>query len=475
MVSALLWLMASAAMAGTTAVVMYLSYWGALLYGFISLDENGRPTLKPKNLPPGSMGVPMIGETLGWLRNQVDFWNMRWTRHGEIYKTHLFGFPTVVVTTHEAAKKLLISNADSLKGYAPDQVVSLLGSHFLMFLEGDQHLHLKKKIMKHLQPALFKSMAAAIEEIAIMHISSWSKRSNITFSDEIEKYTLGVGLLAFLGPLPSFSAAKLIEEFGELEKGFTSLPIKLPGFQYYASMQAKNRLLKEIHDIMNARQTEQNNNRPKDILDVLIDREDPSTQDVIDGNGVGLLFAAGRTTAGLIAFIVKHLHDHPDVLQDLKEEQEKIRSRKACGESLSWEDLKDMPFTYQVMQESMRLTNVVSLQYRLVEKELEFKGYVIPKNWRIISLHLQWHLDPKIFPDPYKLDPSRFQTPKLAFTPFGLGAHLCAGYEIARMEVLIFLHHFTTKFRWEIIKDGPTELAVFPTPYAGLPLKLTQL
>ncbi|CAM6085110.1 unnamed protein product [Calypogeia fissa] len=341
-------LLTSLAMAGTTVVVMYFSYWWALHYGFISLNANGRPTLKPKNLPPGSMGLPLIGETLAWIKNQAEFFDSRWQRHGEIYKTHIFGSPSVIVTTQEAAKKLLMSNADSLKGYGPDQVVSILGPHFVLYQEGDQHTRLKKKTMRQLQPESLKSIVPAIEKVALKHISSWSNRSTIKFCDEIEKFTLEVGMLAILGPLPTHFATKVMKEVAELENGFKSAPINIPGFNYYKVMQARNRLLKEIYDIVNTRKMEQNTTRPKDVLDTLIDHEDPLPQDGIDDNVVGYLFASVHTTATLIAFTVKHLHDHPDVLREFKEEQEKIRSRKALGESLSWEDLKDMPFSNQL-------------------------------------------------------------------------------------------------------------------------------
>lgn len=73
----ILWLIASVAMAVTTAVVMYVSYWGALHYGFISLNEHGQLTLKPLNLPPGRMGLPIIGESIPYVKNTDQFCNSR--------------------------------------------------------------------------------------------------------------------------------------------------------------------------------------------------------------------------------------------------------------------------------------------------------------------------------------------------------------------------------------------------------------
>jgi hypothetical protein len=33
------------------------------------------------------------------------------------------------------------------------------------------------------------------------------------------------------------------------------------------------------------------------------------------------------------------------------------------------------------------------------------------------------------------------------YTPFGNNAHVCLGRELAQLEMFIFLHHFTTKYR----------------------------
>ena len=41
--------------------------------------------------------------------------------------------------------------------------------------------------------------------------------------------------------------------------------------------------------------------------------------------------------------------------------------------------------------------------------------------------------------------------PPGVFTPFGGGQRLCPGYELARVMLSIFLHHFVTKFRYGLV------------------------
>lgn len=34
--------------------------------------------------------------------------------------------------------------------------------------------------------------------------------------------------------------------------------------------------------------------------------------------------------------------------------------------------------------------------------------------------------------------------------PFGIGRHVCPGNQLAKLEMLVFLHHLTTHFRYAI-------------------------
>ena len=44
--------------------------------------------------------------------------------------------------------------------------------------------------------------------------------------------------------------------------------------------------------------------------------------------------------------------------------------------------------------------------------------------------------------------------PPGVFTPFGGGPRLCPGSELARVMLSVFLHHFVTKFRYDLVLVG---------------------
>ncbi|KAE8652090.1 hypothetical protein Csa_023987, partial [Cucumis sativus] len=104
--------------------------------------------------------------------------------------------------------------------------------------------------------------------------------------------------------------------------------------------------------------------------------------------------------------------------------------------------------------------------------------YLIPKGWKVMPLFRNIHHNPDYFVDPHKFDPSRFEVAPRpnTFMPFGSGVHACPGNELAKLEILIMIHHLVTNFRWELAgqRDG-IEHGPFPVPINGLPIRVWRL
>ena len=77
-----------------------------------------------KNVPKGSLGYPIIGETLSFLKAQRQDKGSVWleeriSKYGPIFKTSLMGFPTVFVIGQEGNKFVLGSPDDLLSSKKP--------------------------------------------------------------------------------------------------------------------------------------------------------------------------------------------------------------------------------------------------------------------------------------------------------------------------------------------------------------------
>ncbi|KAL6980696.1 hypothetical protein U1Q18_022333, partial [Sarracenia purpurea var. burkii] len=136
------------------------------------------------------------------------------------------------------------------------------------------------------------------------------------------------------------------------------------------------------------------------------------------------------------------------------EEHDEIRARKGESEALEWEDYKSMPFTQCVVNETLRVANIISGVFRRAITDVDLKGYTIPKGWKVFASFRAVHLDPDHFKDARSFNPWRWQANSGTansvnlFAPFGGGPRRCPGAELARAELSVFLHHLVTQFRY---------------------------
>ncbi|GMN35158.1 hypothetical protein TIFTF001_005118 [Ficus carica] len=176
-----------------------------------------------------------------------------------------------------------------------------------------------------------------------------------------------------------------------------------------------------------------------------------------------------------MTWIVKYLHDAPKLLEAVKAEQQEIRRlNEETNQPLTWSQTKNMPFTYKVVLESLRMASIISFTFREAVADVEYKGHLIPKGWKVMPLFRNIHHNAEFFTNPYKFDPSRFEvTPKPnTFMPFGRGIHACPGNEVAKLEILVMVHHLVTNFRWEIVgSQSGIQYGPFPVPENGLPAR----
>ncbi|KAG2682218.1 hypothetical protein I3760_11G182100 [Carya illinoinensis] len=134
-----------------------------------------------------------------------------------------------------------------------------------------------------------------------------------------------------------------------------------------------------------------------------------------------------------------------------------------------------MKYTWRVAMEILRMVPPVFGGFRIAMKDNEFGGYLIPKGWQIFWTTPITQMDGSIFPDPSKFDPSIFESqtvPPYSFVAFGGGQRICPGYELARIETLVTIHHLVTQFTWKLCADNSFSRDPMPVPTQGLPTQL---
>nr|BAG12741.1 ABA 8-oxidase [Lactuca sativa] len=441
---------------------------------FTSAADGRRKNLP---LPPGTLGWPYIGETFElYSQNPNVFFTSKVKKYGSIFKTHILGCRCVMISSPAAAKLVLVTKSHLFKPTFPASKERMIGKQAIFFHQGDYHFKLRRLVLRAFTPESIKHMVSHIESITIDALQSWENRLINTFQ-EMKTFTFNVALLSILGNDEVLNRDDLKRCYYILEKGYNSMPINLPGTPFHKSMKARKELAKIIAKIISRRrETKEQHN---DLLGSFMEDKEGLTDEQIADNVIGVIFAARDTTASVLTWIIKYLAENPAVLEAVTDEQQAIKmSKDECNEDkgLSWVDTKKMPITSRVIQETLRVASILSFTFREAVEDVQFEGYLIPKGWKVLPLFRNIHHSEENFCDPEKFDPSRFMVaPKPnTFMPFGSGIHSCPGNELAKLEILVLVHHLTTKYRWSVVgAQNGIQYAPFALPQNGLPIKLS--
>ncbi|KAG8368375.1 hypothetical protein BUALT_Bualt15G0039000 [Buddleja alternifolia] len=430
-----------------TTIIYILLFFSTLLYYHLSKKRIKKHKLIPK-LPPGSMGYPYIGETLQlYSKDPNTFFKDKQNRYGDIFKTHILGCPCVMLASPEASRFVLVTNSHLFKPTYPKSKEKMIGPSALFFHQGDYHSHLRKLVQSSLSLEAIRKLIPAIEALAISTLDSWANEHVTNTFKGMKKFSFEVGILAIFGQLEKQHKEELKKNYSIVDKGYNSFPTNLPGTTYHKALMARKRLNQIIQEIICERKEKKL--LEKDLLGHFLNFENEKGQtlgnDQIADNIIGVLFAAQDTTASALTWILKYLHDDPKLLEAVK-----------------------------VILESLRMSSIVSFTFREAVVDVEYNGYIIPKGWKVMPLFRNIHHNPEYFNEPQNFDPYRFEVnPKPnTFVPFGNGAHSCPGNELAKVEMLILIHHLVTKFRWEVVGPQRTvQYSPFPVPHNGLPAR----
>ncbi|KAK1263174.1 Abscisic acid 8'-hydroxylase 3 [Acorus gramineus] len=464
-------------------LLWYVMLFTTLSYLFFFFFIIKRAPSKPK-LPPGSMGWPFIGETLQlYSRDPNIFFTSKQKRYGEIFKTHVLGCPSVMLAGPEAARFVLVSHADLFRPTYPKSKERMIGPSALFFHQGDYHALLRKFVQASASPDALRRLIPGIEALAESALDSWAADGRVvnTFQG-MKKLSFDVGILVIFGRLDSYYyEEELKKNYSIVDKGYNSFPNNIPGTNYYKAVMARKRLSEILGEIITKRREKRM--ETNDLLDHLInckgDQGEILSDKQIADNIIGILFAAQDTTASALTWILKYLHDESKLHDAIRVEHMAIYEANEEGNRwLTWAQTRSMQLTYKVILETLRMASIISFTFREAVADVEYKGYLIPKGWKVMPLFRNIHHNPEFFTDPLKFDPSRFQvSPKPnTFMPFGSGVHSCPGNELAKLEMLILVHHLVTRYRWETVgSQSGIEYGPFPVPKAGLPAKFWRL
>uniref|UniRef100_A0A5B6YW95 Uncharacterized protein n=1 Tax=Davidia involucrata TaxID=16924 RepID=A0A5B6YW95_DAVIN len=428
---------------------------------------------KKHSLPPGDMGWPLIGTMWSFFKafkygDPDSFISSFVTRYGNtgIYKALMFGSPSIIVTTPEACKLVLMDEERFGPGW-PVSVTKLMGKKGLHNVTIEEHKRLLRLTAAPVRGhETLSGYLDSIKDIVIASLEELSlKEEPIEFLTEMRKVAFKLIMSVLLSGESDPRLEDMEKEYTDLNEGVISTPINLPGFAYHKALKARKKLVEIFQAVFDERIAMRKNNKSnekRDMLHLLIEAEDVdggklSAEEIIDL--LIIYLNAGHESSSLTAmWAVMFLEQHPQYFQKAKEEQEEIVRRRPSTEiGLSFKEIREMQYISKVIDETLRVVSPAFVFFREATCDININGYTIPKGWKVLAWIRNVHLDNEYYPNPKEFNPSRWDNHKVkagTYSPFGGGSRLCPGKDLAKLEVSVFLHYYLLNYKFERVNPG---------------------
>ncbi len=226
---------------------------------------------------------------------------------------------------------------------------------------------------------------------------------------------------------------------------------------------------------------------PVDLLARLVAAQDAPEKDGEGGGAmtaqevrdeVVIIFIAGHeTTAGTMTFVWYLLSKHPEAEARLHAELDRVLG----GRAPTYDDLANLPYARQVIQEAMRLYPAApALAGRAAVAEDEIGGKRIPKGAQVVMMPWVIHRHRLLWDDPDRFDPERFSPEnsagrdRFAYMPFGGGPRICIGAALAMTEAHLILATMAQHYAPEFVdgQDLSLRARITLAPRNGLKMTL---
>ncbi|KAE8693193.1 geraniol 8-hydroxylase-like [Hibiscus syriacus] len=434
-------------------------------------------------LPPGPFNFPILGSLhrLGSHPNQSLFELAK--TYGPLMTLRLGYVTTVVVSSAEIAKQVLLTHDETFSDHTVPDAVASQPNHesTLAWAVGDGRWRNRRRIcntqlftvqrLNSLQHLRHQKVQQLIEHINKQRVSgSQVNIGQLTFATALNLISSTIFSTDIVDP--DFSTA---QEFKELVWRIMEYSAKPNSSDYFPMLkrfdwQGIRKHIRQsylrlhvIFDVMIEERMEvrasDSMTRNGDFLDVLLDQceenESYFTRQNINPLILDLFIAGSDTSALTTEWAMAELLRKPEVLKETKREvMEVIGTERAVHES----DIDKLPYLQAVVKETMRLHPVAPLllPYK-VKKDVEICGYNIPKNAQLLVNAWGIGRDPKYWTDPLSFRPERFLDSSLDFRgrdfeyiPFGAGRRICSGMPLAVRMVHLMLASMVHSFDWKL-------------------------
>jgi len=445
-----------------------------------------------------SVPAPKPGKRPGLLRllailhdNPLGAWT---AEHFErpIVRDRLPFMSAIVVSHPTAVQRVLLENAANYR--KDDLLLRILSpalSNGLLTVDGEQWRRQRRAVAPMFSRRAIYTYAGPMKDVADALTRRWLAHPDGWIVDVAQEAT-GATLDVLQRTIFSQGIGRTTEEYrAQMRIYFDSIgridPFDILGLPAFVPRWTKRRAHSAmrffddaVRRIIAERQRllcEDGENRPNDILSLLLEARDPETgeglsQEELRANIVTLIAAGHETTANALTWSMFLLS------------QDEVWQRRVAAEGMLSLDSADddapgkLVTTRAVIEEALRLYPPIAAISRVAISDDTLAGEHIRAGTLVIVAPYVVHRHRLLWDRPDEFDPTRFlgasreHVHRYAYLPFGAGPRICLGAAFALQEASILLARIVARFTLQLAPGVQPEplLRITLRPRGGLPM-----
>lgn len=429
-----------------------------------------------RNLPPGPTPLPIVGNVLHMKTGKMVESLMEFgEKYGSVYTMYFGHNPVIILSGYDTVKEALIDRAEEFGGRGTIPTFNdFFKGHGVVFSNGTEWRDLRRFSLTMLRN--FGMGKKTIEERILeeaQFLVAEIKSQNEQFIDPTRFLVQGVSnvicsiVFGNRFEYSNDSFQKLLTRFATVFQHVSSIcgqfKDMLPSLMQYipGPHQKINKEMQQLNNFILERvkmnEESLDPNSPRDIIDwFLIKMQQEKDNPNFDRNNMtmtllNLFFAGTETVSTTLRHGLLILMKYPEIQAKLHAEIDRVIGENRIP---NINDRSNMPYMDAVIHEIQRFSDILPLNVtHATTKDVNFKGYTIPKGTDVFPLLCSVHYDPTKLACPSKFDPNNFLDDKgcfkknVTFMPFSAGKRVCLGEGLARMELFLFLTTILQNFK----------------------------
>ncbi|KAK4493408.1 hypothetical protein RD792_017691 [Penstemon davidsonii] len=457
-----------------------------------------KPTSKAPPLPPGPLGLPIVGYLPFLNQNLLVQFSGLAQKYGPIVKLRVGNKLWVVIASPSLAKEvvrdhdLVFSNRDVP---IAAQVVSF-GENDMAWSPNNSGWRKMRKVFVHDVLSNINldgsyNLRKDIVRKTIIDVYSTKIEKPIEMGELIGRCILNIILnLLWGGTIEGDEGERVITEFKALLPKLVGLlgkpnisdffPI-LSGLDIQGVkkdmeiiLQSYDRIL-DVAIAIGKKKLSENviDQGRKDFLQILLELKENDedtnrsiTSKQLKGMLMDIVVAGTDTQSTTVEWAMAELMNNPEIMVKVQQE---LSSVIGINNMVEESHAPKLQYLRAVIKETLRLHPAVPLLLtRFPTKDSTIGGYSIPKNTTVFINACSIQRDPSIWHNPLKFKPERFLDTEekmdfsgntFSYIPFGSGRRLCPGTPLAERMMVHLLASLLHSFEWKLPKGETLDMS----------------